>query len=49
MVFDPGECQDCGRTDYRERPGISETLLSTEELKDLIARKLKSSGSGSSR
>jgi type II secretory ATPase GspE/PulE/Tfp pilus assembly ATPase PilB-like protein len=38
-LFEPGECEDCGRTGYRGRRGIYEALVVTDELEDLIARK----------
>jgi type IV pilus assembly protein PilB len=38
-LFEPGECDDCGRTGYRGRRGIYEALVVTDELEDLIAKK----------
>ena len=39
LLFEPGECEDCGRTGYRGRRGIYEALVVTDEIEDLIAKK----------
>ncbi|MGH9319841.1 MAG: GspE/PulE family protein [Vicinamibacteria bacterium] len=39
MLFEPGECEECGKTGYRGRRGIFEALAVTDELEELIARK----------